>query len=89
MKTTWEQSTDALYAQLKKPVLFLPCSPPESHDLFAQQFLSWKRKTATHIQTVAPHAKIDWLLDSIHDVPLQRPELIAERISAFVKADVI
>lgn len=86
MRATWEQSTDALYAQLKCPTLFLPCLPPEPHDLPAQQFLGWKRKTAAHIQKVTSRAQIDWLVDSIHDVPVQRPELVADKILSFVKA---
>jgi pimeloyl-ACP methyl ester carboxylesterase len=38
------------------------------------------------VQTLMPHAQIEWLADSIHDVQLQRPELVAERIYAFAKA---
>jgi pimeloyl-ACP methyl ester carboxylesterase len=89
MRATWEQSTDTLYTQLKCPTLFLPCLPPEPQDLPAQQFLGWKRKTAAHVQSVTSHAQIEWLANSIHDVPLQRPELVAERICSFAKAIVV
>jgi hypothetical protein len=86
MRATWEQRTDALYAQLKNPALFLPCLPLKPHDLQAERFLFWKQKTATYIQAVLPQAQIDWLADSIHDVPLQRPKLVADKILAFAQA---
>ena len=33
-----------------------------------------------------PQARIEWLADSIHDVPLQRPGLVAEKIRGFASA---
>lgn len=84
LRATWEQDADTLYAQVKSPALFLPCLPPEPHNSQTQRFLAWERKTATRIQTLMPNAQIDWLVDSIHNVPLQRPKLITEKIRAFV-----
>ena len=31
-------------------------------------------------ERLLPHSKTVWLEDSIHDVPVQRPELVAETI---------
>jgi len=83
---TWEQDADTLYAQVKSPALFLQCLPTEPHDLPTKQILAWKQKTATHIRSLIPQAQIEWLADSHHDVPLQRPALIADKIRAFVES---
>jgi hypothetical protein len=38
------------------------------------------------IHVAMPQAQIEWLVDSVHDVPLQRPELITEKIRSFAAA---
>jgi pimeloyl-ACP methyl ester carboxylesterase len=86
-RATWEQDADTLYAQVKSPALFLPCLPPEPHDPQTKQLTAWKKRMAIpHIQAAIPQAQIDWLDNSLHDVPLQRPNLIAEKIRAFAQA---
>jgi pimeloyl-ACP methyl ester carboxylesterase len=85
VRAMWEQDADRLYAEVKCPALYLPCLPPASPDPMAEQFLTWKRESVAHIQALMPTAQIDWLSDSIHDVPLQRPQLVAEKIATFAK----
>jgi hypothetical protein len=36
--------------------------------------------------TNAPHVQTLWMRDTIHDIPLQRPEALADAIAAFVAA---
>lgn len=85
VRAMWEQDPDWLYPQVKCPALFLPCIPPEPRDSMAEQFLSWKREGAALAQKLMPQARIDWLADSIHDVPIQRPELVAEKVKGFAE----
>lgn len=85
-RAVWEQDADELYGKVKCPTLFLPCLAPEPHDSFIQQFLAWKRMKEAHIKVAMPHAQIDWLTDSIHDVQLQHPEAIAKNIVEFVQS---
>jgi hypothetical protein len=86
LRTVWEQDV-ALYAQVKCSALFLPSLPPEPHDRQTEQILNWKRRMVVpHIQADMPQAQIEWLVDSVHDVPLQRPELVAEKIRGFAAA---
>lgn len=86
VRAMWEQDAQAVYSRVKCPALFLPCVPPEPHDEMASQFLGWKRESAKAVQRLMPQAVIDWLTDSIHDVPLQKPALVAEKIGAFAEA---
>jgi len=85
VRAMWEQDADSLYAQVKCPALFLPCRPTEPLDPMDHQFLKWKQESVAHIQALMPQAQIEWLADSIHDVPLQRPELVVKNIEAFAK----
>lgn len=83
VRAMWEQDPERLYPQIQCPALFLPCLPPEPLDEGAARFLSWKREGAGLIAKLIPEAKIDWLADSIHDVPIQKPGLVAEKIGRF------
>lgn len=83
VRAIWEQEPDQVYPLVKGPALFLPCIPPEPRDPMSEQFLSWKREGAALAQKSMPLARIEWLADSIHDVPLQKPELVAEKVRRF------
>lgn len=83
VRAMWEQNADILYRSVKCPALFLPCLPPNPTETMEADFLKSKRESAAHIQLLMPQAQIDWLTDSIHDVPLQRPELVADKITGF------
>ncbi|MBM4425046.1 MAG: alpha/beta hydrolase [Chloroflexi bacterium] len=86
MRAMWEQNPERLYPLAQCPALFLPCIPAEPHDEMDAQYLSFKREGAALAQALMPNARIEWLADSIHDVPLQRPGLVAEKIAAFAES---
>jgi pimeloyl-ACP methyl ester carboxylesterase len=83
VRAMWEQDADRTYTAIKCPALFLPCLPPNPTEAMEADFLKSKRESADHIQALMPQAQIHWLTDSIHDVPLQRPERVAEEIIEF------
>lgn len=85
VRAMWEENAEQLYPQVHFPALFLPCIPPEPHDEMTAQFLHFKREGATLAERLMPQARIEWLIDSIHDVPLQKPEEVAEKIRGFVE----
>jgi pimeloyl-ACP methyl ester carboxylesterase len=86
VRAMWEQSAEQLYPQVHCPALFLPCIPPEPHDEMTAQFMRFKREGAALAERLMPQARIEWLDDSIHDVPLQRPEEVAGKIQGFVES---
>jgi pimeloyl-ACP methyl ester carboxylesterase len=89
-RATWEQDGDLLYAQVNCPALFLPCLPPDPHDPQTKQLMGWKQRIVIpHIQAAIPQAQVDWLADSLHDVPLQHPGLVAEKIRVFANSAVL
>ena len=73
----WDHKPSQLYPTLRCPVLMLPArqSTPDAMDRRFRREESMAR--AASLMSVS---KTVWLEDSIHDVPLQRPELVANTI---------
>ncbi len=63
--------------ELRRPVLLLPAR--------GRGDLEWERAKAESIQKItSTWMRVEWLEDSIHDVPLQRPDLVASHVVGFV-----
>ena len=73
----WDHKPSQLYPTLQCPVLMLPArqSTPDAHD---RRFR--REESIAKAASLLPVSKTVWLEDSIHDVPLQRPELVAKAI---------
>ena len=73
----WEHKPSQLYPMLQCPVLMLPArqSTPDAHD---RRFR--REESIAKAASLLPASKTVWMEDSIHDVPLQRPELVASTI---------
>ncbi len=84
VRAMWEENAEQLYPQVKCPALFLPAIPPQPRDELAEEFLRFKSEGAALARQLLPGARIEWLDESIHDVPVQRPELVAKKIVEFV-----
>jgi pimeloyl-ACP methyl ester carboxylesterase len=85
VRAMWEEDPEAVYPKVHCPALFLPCIPPGPHDEMTKEFMHARREGSELAQKLMPQARVEWLADSIHDVPLQRPELVAEKIRTFVE----
>lgn len=73
----WDHRPSQLYPTLQCPVLMLPArqSAPDAMD---RRFR--REESIAKAASLLPVSKTVWLEDSIHDVPLQRPELVANTI---------
>ena len=73
----WDHKPSQLYPGLQCPVLMLPArqSTPDAMD---RRFR--REESIARAASLLPVSKTVWLEDSIHDVPLQRPELVANTI---------
>ena len=73
----WDHRPSQLYPTLQCPVLMLPArqSTPDAMD---RRFR--REESIAKAASLMPVSKTVWLEDSIHDVPLQRPELVANTI---------
>ena len=72
----WDHEPPRLYPEVNCPVLMLPArrlGNPESLDRDTRRLDSVNRTI-----NLLPTGKAVWLENSIHDVPIQRPELVSE-----------
>ena len=76
----WDHEPPELYPKVDCPVLILPArrlGNPESLDRDARRLISVNRAI-----NLLPKGKAVWLEDSIHDVPIQRPELVSDTLNS-------
>ena len=73
----WDHKPSQLYPTLQCPVLMLPArqSTPDAND---RRFR--REESIGRAASLLPRSKTVWMEDSIHDVPLQRPQLVADTI---------
>ena len=73
----WDHKPSQIYPTLRCPVLMLPArqSTPDAMD---RRFR--REESMARAASLLPVSETVWLEDSIHDVPLQRPELVANTI---------
>lgn len=79
LRAMWEQRPAKLYPKVRVPVLIMPArmdvtEGPGSMDVAV------KEKMVVRAEALLPRTRTAWLEDSIHDVPLQRPETVADVI---------
>lgn len=79
VEALWEHHPPALYPQVKCPVLLMPAR--DESDPGAAERRSRRAESMSAVADLLPVSKTVWLEDSIHDVPIQRPELVAEVIN--------
>lgn len=84
VRAMWEHRETDRFPALRCPVLLMPCRRANS-DERAQEFLRRREEAIAALVAAHPHVTVRWMEDSVHDVPLQRPELVAETILAFLE----
>ena len=74
----WEHHPTQLYPQVPCPVLMMPARMANDDSVAERTFR--REESVARAQELLPKVKVAWLEDSIHDVPVQRPELVAKTI---------
>ena len=79
----WEHKPSQLYPLVQCPTLLLPArqSSPDDHD---RRFR--RAESIARAEALLRRSKTVWLEDSIHDVPLQRPGLVADTIAEHIRS---
>jgi pimeloyl-ACP methyl ester carboxylesterase len=80
----WEFPTFERFAQVRCPVLVIPTRPKLPVPDEQKPFLAAKQQGIERLEQINPSAQVQWFEDTIHDIPLQRPEQLAEIIQAFI-----
>ena len=71
----WEHHPSQLYPQVPCPVLMLPARMANDASVAERTFR--RQESVAAAENLLPKVNVVWLEDSIHDVPVQRPELVA------------
>ena len=80
----WHHHPPELYPQVSRPVLLMPARQLGNPDTLERQ--RRREKSVAQAGSLLRRGKTVWLEDSIHDVPLQRPELVAGIIKEHLMA---
>lgn len=78
----WEQRPGLLFPRVACPLLIVPAAQHVLTDE-AAQWLAFKRASVTQAVAAAPRARVVWVNDSHHDIPLHHPQLLATILADF------
>ncbi|MGH2510262.1 MAG: alpha/beta fold hydrolase [Ktedonobacteraceae bacterium] len=88
IEAMWYQSTVELYTRVQCP-LHIIVAEREPQNARDRQRADLRNHGLEQIRTLQPTARIVRMLDTVHDIPLQRPAELAEEILACVPTDLI
>ena len=78
IRALWDHHPRELYPRVGCPVLMMPARQRENPDAYERSLA--RSNSIAAAEQLLPNSKTVWLEDSIHDVPVQRPELVAATI---------
>jgi pimeloyl-ACP methyl ester carboxylesterase len=88
----WEDRALSYYGKLNCPVLLVPAAsqpvqgdePPERLES-AKEFAAAKGYMAEQVARAIQRCSVLWMPDTVHDIQLQRPQLLAQVIARFIQ----
>ena len=78
IRALWEHHPRELYPRVPCPVLMMPARQQANPDAYERTLA--RSESIAAAEDRLPNSKTVWLDNSIHDVPVQRPELVAQII---------
>ena len=78
IRALWEHHPRELYSQVTSPTLIMPARRLANAEAAPRN--DARAESIAVAEGLLPRSKTVWLEDSIHDVPVQRPELVAATI---------
>jgi pimeloyl-ACP methyl ester carboxylesterase len=83
LRALWEQDAQALLRRVQVPTLVLAVrSAPAEAD--SAGFMEEKERVAEVVKAIDEAVRFEWI-EGIHDIPLQRPDAVAEQIERFAR----
>lgn len=83
LRSIWDFKTYDYFRRVRCPVLMIPARPKMPISPTEQAFLQAKERGVTRAQGAIRDVRVAWMSDTIHDIPLQRPDLLADLIADF------
>jgi pimeloyl-ACP methyl ester carboxylesterase len=85
LRASWEQKPSKLWELLRCPALLIPADHVNP-DPNSAMWMDAKAKGVETARERSSLVKVQWMENTIHDVPLQRPTELAESIAEFAAA---
>ena len=82
IEALWDHRPSELYPNVRCPVLLMPARQKGDDSPQARRFR--REESIARAESLLPSAKTVWMEDSIHDVPIQRPHLVASTIATHI-----
>ena len=84
IEALWEHRPRELYPRVTRPVLMMPARQRQNPDSYERTLA--RSDSIAAAESLLPRSKTVWLEDSIHDVPVQRPQLVADTIREHIQS---
>ena len=81
VRAMWEQRPSELLPRVTAPLLIMPTRQASD----APEMLANKSAGVQRALELQPAARVRWFEDTVHDVPLQRPDEVAAELLAFAR----
>ncbi|RPI29463.1 MAG: alpha/beta hydrolase [Chloroflexota bacterium] len=83
LKAMWEFKTYERYGRVRCPVFIIPARKYGATGEEAGGDLDLKEKGVARVQGLIRNLRVEWMADTVHDVPLHRSEELANLIADF------
>jgi pimeloyl-ACP methyl ester carboxylesterase len=82
IEALWDHRPSELYADVRCPVLMMPARQKDQNPDMSRMMR--REESISRAESLFENSRTVWLEDSIHDVPVQRPELVASVITKHI-----
>ncbi len=86
VRALWEHRPSELWTRVQCPVLMVPAVASEPHDERTRDMLEAKHRNIALAEGRLARSQTIWMNDTIHDIPLQRPQVLAAATKRFMEA---
>lgn len=84
VRAMWEFKTSEKFRRVRCPVLMIPAQAPEPLSEGEKDHIRAKQRGIAQAQESIRDLRVQWMPDTIHDIPLQRPQELASLIIGFI-----
>ncbi|OGO38228.1 MAG: hypothetical protein A2W35_20435 [Chloroflexi bacterium RBG_16_57_11] len=83
VRSIWDFKTYDYFSRIRCPTLMIPAYPKEPLSPPDLAYLQAKERGIARAEVAIRNLRVEWMPNTIHDIPLQRPDELAELIADF------
>ena len=85
VRSLWDYPAYTRMKGVRCPIAAVLAAPPHQHSKDEKEFLAAKQAAAARLLEIHPSAEVTWFHNTIHDIPLQRPVELADKIAVITR----